>query len=112
MATRGDVPGDFIEMQLRRLNVALRQDQADGLALLWADRAKDVGRGGAQVARRRGTGSAPGPAAGDLVLLSDARLVGEPNLYGVRGDALLARDFLQTCWETFLKSSIAVEACA
>jgi len=33
--------------------------------------------------------------AGDLVLLADARLVGEPDLYGVGSDALLATDLFQ-----------------
>ena len=112
VAPGGNVLGDLIQMQLHRLDVALGQDQADRLAFLRADRAEDVGRGGAQVARRRGAGSAPGPAAGDLVLLSNPRLVGEPDLYGARSDALVARDFLQARGETFLKSSIALAACA
>jgi hypothetical protein len=43
---------DFIEMQLHRFGVALRQDQTDRLAFFRADRAEDVGRGGALVARR------------------------------------------------------------
>ena len=107
-----DVLYDFVQMQLHRLDVALGQDQADGLALLRADRAKDIGRGRAQVARGRRARSPPCPTPCDLVLLSDAGLVGEPDFYGVEADALFARDFLQARREAFLKSSIAVAAWA
>jgi hypothetical protein len=110
VAPRRDILGDFIEMQLHRLGVALGQDQADRLAFPWADRAEDVGRGGALVARRRGPRPALCPTASDLVLLSDARFVGEPDFYVVWIDALFARDLLQARWETFLKSSIAPAA--
>lgn len=108
VATGRDILGDFVQMQLHRLDIAPGQDQADRLAFLRTDRAEDVGRGGALIARGRGTRSAPGPAPGDLVLLSDARLVGEPDLYGVGIEALLTRDFFQARGEAFLKSSIAV----
>ena len=101
VASRRDLLGDFIEMQLHRLGVALGQDQADRLAFFRADRAEDVGRGGALVARRRGPRSTLGPAAGDLVLLSDAGFVGEPDFYIVWLDALFVRDFLQASRETF-----------
>ena len=52
MASRRDILGDFIQMQLHRFGVALGQDQADRLALFRTDRAEDIGRGGALVARR------------------------------------------------------------
>ena len=55
-------------------------------------------------------GSALGPAAGDLVLLADAGLVGEPDLYMLRREGLLMRDRLQARGEAFLKSSIAPAA--
>jgi hypothetical protein len=42
-----------------------------------------------------GASAALGPAARDLVLLADARLVLEPNLYGFEVDRLFARDFTQ-----------------
>src|ERR1700729_3185175 len=90
MTSRLDVLCDFVQMQLHRLDVAPGQDQADGLALFRANRAKDIGRGRAQVARRRRTRSPPCPTPCDLVLLSDARLVGEPDFYAVNADALLA----------------------
>ena len=47
-----DVFGDFRQMQVHRLRVAARQDEAGALALLWADRAEDVGRSRALIFRR------------------------------------------------------------
>jgi hypothetical protein len=105
LAPRRDVLGDFVEMQLHCLGVALRQDQADRLAFPRADRAEDVGRGGALVARRRGPRPTLCPRAGDLVLLSDARFVGEPISI-----APGSTPFPRSRWETFLKSSIAPAA--
>jgi len=64
------------------------------------------------VRRRARTRAALGPTAGDLVLLADAGLVGEPDLYGGGLDALLAPDLVQARGEAFLKSSIAPSACA
>ena len=78
-------------MQVHRLGVAGRQDQGCALALLWADRAEDVGGSGALVAGRAWTGAALRPAAGDLVLLADTSLVGEPDFYRVDADRLLTR---------------------
>jgi hypothetical protein len=64
------------------------------------------------VRRRARTRAALGPTAGDLVLLADAGLGGEPDLYGGGLDALLAPDLIQARGEAFLKSSIAPSACA
>jgi hypothetical protein len=50
--------GDLREMQVHRLGVAGRQDQGRTLALLWADRAEDVGGGGALVTGRAGARAA------------------------------------------------------
>jgi len=47
---------------------------------------------------------------GDLVLLADARLVGEPDLYGAGLDVRLAPDRFQARGKAFLKSSIAPAA--
>ena len=112
MRARRDLGGDLGQMQVHRLGVAPGQDEGRALAVLGADRAEDVGRGGSLVLGGARTRSALGPAAGDLVLLADPRLVGEPDLYGVGSDALLARDLLQAGRETFLKSSIAPAAWA
>ena len=104
--------GDLREMQVHGLCVAGRQDQGRTLALLWADRAEDVGGGGALVTGRAGARAALGPPAGDLVLLADTSLVLEPDFYLVAVDLLRARDCVQARGEVFLKSSIAPSAWA
>jgi hypothetical protein len=104
--------GDLCKVQVHRLSVAGWQDQGCALALLRADRSEDVGGGRALVPRRAWTGAAPGPAAGDFVLLTNAGLVGEPDFYCVAGKCLRACDCLQTGGKTFLKSSTAPSACA
>jgi hypothetical protein len=112
VGTRRDNLSDLREVQVHRLGVAGRQDQGRALALLWADGAEDVGRGGPLITGSAGAGAALGPAAGDLVLLAYASLVLEPDFYLVDVDRLLARDCLQARGEVFLKSSIAPSACA
>ena len=112
MSAGRDGRGDCDEMQVHRLGVAGGQDQAGALALLGADGTEDVGRGGALIARSAGAGAALGPPARDLVLLADARLVLEPNLYGLDVDRLVVRDLAQARGEVFLKSSIAPTAWA
>lgn len=109
---RGDLRGDFGEVQVHRLDVAGGQDERRAFALLRADRTEDVGRGGALVVRRARARSAPGPAPRDLVLLADARLVGEPDFYRGRIDAFVLGDLRHAGGECFLKSSIAPSACA
>src|SRR5215831_9355515 len=89
-----------------------RHDQGCTLALLRADYTEDVGGSGPLVPRCAWTGAALGPAAGDLVLLADAGLVGEPDFYRVAVKRLLARNCLQARGEVFLKSPIAPSACA
>ena len=85
----------FGERQIHRLGVATRHDERRAFALLGADRAKDIGRSGSLIFGSAWTRAALGPAAGDLVLLADARLVGEPDLYGAGLDVLLAPDRFQ-----------------
>jgi hypothetical protein len=99
-------------MQVHHRSVTGRQNERCALAVVWADGAKDIGRGRALIGWRRGSGAAPCPTAGDLVLLADARLVGEPDFYVAGINAFLLRDGLQTGGKTFLKSSIAPSACA
>ena len=53
--------GDFRQVQVHGLGVAGRQNQGGALALVWANRAEDVGGSGALVTRRAGTGAALGP---------------------------------------------------
>jgi hypothetical protein len=104
--------GDFGQMQVHRFGVAGGQDQSRALSQLRADGSEDVGRGGALIPRSARAGAALGPPAGDLVLLTDARFIREPNLYFPNLDCLFARDFIQARWELFLKSSMAPSACA
>jgi len=105
-----DAFGDLGQVQVHGLRVAAREDEAGACALLWADRAEDIGRGRALIFRRRRTRTAFCPAAGDLVLLSDARFVAEPDFYIASFDALLLRDLLQARGEVFLNSSMAPSA--
>ena len=112
MLSGRNLGGDLGEMQAHRLGVAVRQHQCGTLALAGADGAEDVGRRGALIMRRAGPTAAPGPAAGDLVLLADTGFVGEPDFYIGRCDVLRRGDFFQAGGETFLKSSTAPSACA
>src|SRR5947207_8090383 len=104
---RRDSFGDLREVQVHGLGIAGRQDQGRALARVWADRAEDVGGSGALIAGSARAGAAFRPSAGDLVLLTDASLVGEPDFYRVAVERLCARDRLQARGEAFLKSSIA-----
>ena len=109
---RRDLGGDFGQVQVHGLGVASGHDEGCALAVLGADRAEDISRGGSLISGSARTRAALGPTAGDLVLLADARLVGEPDLYGAGLDALLAPDLFQARGKAFLKSSIAPSACA
>jgi hypothetical protein len=104
--------GDLRQMQIHCFGVAGRKNQGSTFAILWADRAEDVGRGGALIARSAWASAALGPAAGDLILLADTSLICEPDFYLVTFERLLARDFIQARGEVFLKSSTAPAACA
>ena len=112
MKSRCDGVGDFGQMKVHRLCIAGRQDQGGSLSLFRADGSEDVGRGGALILRSARASAALGPPAGDLVLLTNARFIREPNLYFPNIDCLFARDFIQARWELFLKSSMAPSACA
>src|SRR5512134_2469464 len=63
------------------LSVAAGQDEGGADAAIGTDGAEDVSRLGALIVRRRGAGSLLGPAAGDLVLLSDPRFILPPQFY-------------------------------
>jgi hypothetical protein len=104
--------GDFREVQVHRVGIAEGQDQSRALALFRADGTEDIGRRGSLIPRSVRASAALRPPAGDLVLLADASLVLEPDLYLADVDCFFARDFIQARWELFLKSSIAPSACA
>lgn len=104
--------GDLHEMQVHRLGIAGGQDQSCTLALFRADGTEDVGRSSSLITGRTGTRAAFRPAAGNLVLLTDTRLVREPDLYLVAVERFVTDDCIQTDGETFLKSSITPSACA
>jgi hypothetical protein len=96
----------LLQMQSHRRRVAEGQDQASALALRRADGAEDVGRTGALIVRNARPGTASGPAAGLLVLLPDAGLVLEPDLY-LAAASLACRDLPQQVGEVFFKASTA-----
>ena len=77
----GDHDRDFRQMKVHGVGIAEGQDEAGGLPFLGTYGAKDIDGLRALVARCGRTGSALCPASGDLVLLSDARFVCEPNFY-------------------------------
>ena len=101
---------DLVEVQRHPLGRAARQDKSRSFALSRADRAEDVGRGGPLVFRGCGAGAAFGPAPGDLVLLSDPGLIGEPDLERLAADRL--PDLLQTGRDVFLKAATAASLLA
>jgi len=96
--------GDLGQMQVHRCGVAARQDESCAFALFGTDRAEDIGRGGALIARRQRPGAAFGPAPGDLVLLADARLIGKPHLYWPAGRIVLP-DLRQARGKLFLNTA-------
>ena len=71
------------------------QDERRAYALLGADGAENIGRGGALILRGGRSRSAFRPSTGDFVLLTDARFVFEPNLHLADANAFFARDFFQ-----------------
>ena len=111
MGAGSDMRRDLLQVLGHGAGVAPGHDEPGGLAFLWADRSEDVGPFGALIVRRRRACAAPRPAAGDLVLLADARFVLPPDLYlDTGGEACL--DPCQLGRETFLKAATAVSFCA
>lgn len=100
-----DYRRDLGEVDGHGVGVAPRHDEPRAFARLRADGAEDVGGFRALVMGCRRPRAAPRPAAGDPVLLADARLVGEPELYRRAGRERLA-DRRQPVGEVFLKAAI------
>ena len=111
VSARIDGGADSRQMGVHRLGIAPGQDETDGFALLGTNRAKDIGRLGALIARCAGTRSALGPAARQLVFLADPRLVLEPDFERCAGNEARA-DRRQLGGEVFLKASTANSFCA
>jgi len=88
------------------LGITAGQHQARALALARADGAEDVGRSGTLIVRRPWPGAAPGPPAGDLVLLPDAGFILEPEFY-VLALSLMPCDLCQLGGEVFLNAAMA-----
>ena len=106
MGARFDGPRDFRQVERHGLGVAAWQHQARALALSGADGAKEIGRARALILRRTWPAAAPGPPAGDLVLLPDAGLILEPEFY-VLALGLLGCDLRQLGGEVFLNAAMA-----
>ena len=102
---------DLGEMQAHALARAAGQHQASAFAMSRADRPEDVGRLRSLVFGRCGPRAPPGPTPRDLVLLSDASLIGEPDLYRLAA-GLVRRNRVQTGRECFLKEDTAASLLA
>lgn len=87
-------------MPLHGLGVAAWRHETGTDAPGRTDRAEEIGRLGALVLRRRGSGAAPGPAPRELGLLPDPGFVLPPDLY-VRVGRERCSDLLYLSWETF-----------
>jgi len=106
MSARCDGVRDLHQVKRHGRRRASGQNQGGPLALGRADGAEDVGRSGALVVRRARPRATARPAAGDLVLLPDAGLVLEPDLYGLAW-GLARRDLRQDRGEVFLNADAA-----
>jgi hypothetical protein len=93
------------------LQEARRKNETGAFSLYRADGAGDAGRRRPLAVRRRRPRPALGPSAGDLVFLSDASFVLEPNLYRL-AMSLPCGGFLHEGEEVFLKSAAASSSCA
>lgn len=103
MGARGDLAADLVQMQRHDLGVGGWNDDGCGSAALWTDGTEDVGPLIALIAWRARAGASFGPDTGQRALLTDARLVLEPDfdglVFGVAGEPCHDR-----CGEVFLKA--------
>ncbi len=112
MGARRDSSSDFGQMQVHRVGIAQRQDKPCTLAQCRTDRSKDVGRYGALIMRRRWACPALGPPARDLVFLTYARLILEPDFYRSALREACANLCQFGCKAPFLNASSACVSCA
>ena len=106
----GDSCGDLVEMKLHGFGVAERENEGSAGSAFGADRTEQIGRLGALIMSGSGARARPGPAIGELVLLADAHLVLEPNLYRCTRRELCA-DFRHAYGKVFLNASMASGSC-
>ena len=97
-------------MKLHGFGVAGRQHEGGAGSAFRAYGAEQVGGLGPLIVIGPRTRARSGPAVGKLVLLADAHLVLEPNLYRcARGE--LRTDFRQAGGEVFLNASMTSASC-
>ncbi len=80
MGIGGDLAADLDQVVVHRRGIADRHDQCRRLAGRRADRAKQIGRGEAEILRCNWPAAGLPPHPGQTVLLADPGLVGKPNL--------------------------------
>ena len=100
---------DFLEMQFHGLRVANGQDETDRRAERGANGAEDIGRGGSLILQGKRSRAAFGPAPRDLVFLTDAGFVLEPEFERLAGDC---RDIREDFRDFFLKAATAASSCS
>jgi len=109
MCSGFDGKRDLLEVQRHGLGVAVREHETGRLAERGTNGAEDIGRGGSLILQGKRSRAAFCPASGDLVLLTDAGFVLEPDFEGLaagRGDRRQdVRDF-------FLNASTAASSCS
>ena len=99
------------KVQRHAFGVAARQHQRCAFALSRTDGALDTGRRGTLVLGRRRPCPAPGPAAGDAILLADPGLVLPPQFYG-RAARERRTDRCHLGGEVFFNAGMASASCA
>jgi len=104
-----DVKRDLLEMHLHGLGVAKWKNQTGRFAKRRTDRAEDICRGGSMILQGERSRAAFGPAPRDLVLLTDAGFVLEPQLERLSGGR---RDISEDVWDFFLKAATTASSCS
>ena len=110
VGARGDPDGDLVEMKLHSFGVAGRQHEGGAGSKFGAHRTEQIGRLGALIMDGPGPRAFPGPAVGQLVLLTDPHLVLEPHFYRCAWREFLA-DFRSAYGKVFLNVSMASASC-
>ena len=100
---------DLLEMQCHSLCVAGWEDETGRLTERGTDRAEDIGRGRSLILRGERSRAAFCPASRDLVLLTDAAFVLEPELEWFAAGRC---DRRQDVRDFFLKAATAASSCS